>query len=333
MKVNKALLTALLLTASLAVSCAVEPKEDSDTAYDHIMTAWIRVNHPGVKPYGTYGAYILEMDKGDGGAIGDSAYIRVHYTKRSLDGTITDTNVEELAEQLGLNGNTACYDGNVWRMTQGYLPDALEEVLRTMRGGGNAAIALPMSASSHLSVMYDAFSTTSESNNYVYEIAVDTVITDIIDYQDQVMRAFFREHFDSESTIADHHFFKKIEEKTEPADTIPEGNTVRVRYIGRLLNGQVFDTNIEDTAKFYRIWSNKSTYDAMSIAFYKNSEDQFDNNNSVIKGFGQSILKMNYGEKVVTVFNSDLAYGAEGSNPAIPEYSPLFFWLYVEPKD
>lgn len=332
MKLKKSLSIALLLTASLAFSCAVNPDEDSDAAYDHMMNAWIRVHHPTVKPYGTYGAYVLQMDKGDGGAIGDSAYIRVHYTKRSLDGTVISTNVRSLAEQLGINDNTACYDGNVWRMTQGYLPDALEEVLRTMRGGGSADIALPMSHSSHSATAYDAFSSTEEADNYVYEMAVDTVITDIIGYQDQLMRNYFRQHYNSEATLSTHHFFKKIVEKTDPADTIPEGNTVKVRYIGRLLNGQVFDTNIEDTAKFYRIWTGKSAYDALNIAVYKQNEEQFENNNSVVKGFGQSVLHMNYGEKAVTVFNSELGYGAKGSNPAIPEYAPLCFWLYVEPK-
>lgn len=330
---KKVLFTALLLTACLAVSCAVSPEEDENLPFDNMMKAWIRVNHPTVKPYGTYGAYILQMDKGDGGAIGDSVYIRVHYTKRALDGTIIDTNVKSLADQLGGNDNTACYDGNTWRMTQGYLPDALEEVLRTMRGGGSATIALPMSASGHSSAAYDAFSSEKEANNYVFELAVDTVITNIIGYQDQEMRNYFRTHYDSDSTIASHHYFKKLIEKTEASDTIPEGNNVQVRYIGRLLNGQVFDTNIEDTAKFYRIWSSKSSYEALTIAYYKYNEEQMGTSNSVVTGFANSILHMNYGETAVAAFNADLGYGASGSNPAIPEYSPLVFWLYIEPKD
>jgi hypothetical protein len=42
---------------------------------------------------------------------------------------------------------------------------------------------------------------------------------------------------------------------------------------------------------------------------------------------------MNYDETAVTAFSSDLGYGESGSNPAIPEYTPLSFWLYIEPKD
>ena len=43
-------------------------------------------------------------------------------------------------------------------------------------------------------------------------------------------------------------------------------------------------------------------------------------------------MRMNFGEKAVTVFGPQLGYGEKGSSPSIPEYSPLCFWLYIEPK-
>ena len=42
MKLNRTLLVSLLLTASLALSCAVEPDADSDIVYDHVMAAWAK---------------------------------------------------------------------------------------------------------------------------------------------------------------------------------------------------------------------------------------------------------------------------------------------------
>lgn len=332
MKLNKSLIVSLLLAVSLAISCAVEPDDDEDLAFDHMMTAWIRVHYPSVKPFGTHGAYILEMDKGDGAVIGDSAYVRVFYTKRTLDGTIMDTNVEEVAKQLGSYDASYNYAGNTWRMTQGYVPDGLEEVMRTMRSGGKAAIALPKTASSHLYSLYDAFSSTEEANNYIYELEIDTVVTDIISYQDKEMREWFRTHYASEDTLSAHQYFKKLEEKTANTDTIAEGSSISVYYIGRLINGQVFDTNIEDTAKFYRIWSSSREYSALSMTYHKSEDESSSSTNDVVEGFEQAILKMNYGEKAVTLFNSELGYGEAGSNPAIPEYSPLSFWLYIDPS-
>ena len=330
MKLNRTLLVSLLLTASLAISCAVEPDEDSDIVYDHVMAAWMRVNYPAVKPYGTHGAYVLQMDKGDGVSIGDSAYVRVHYTKSTLDGTIVDTNDEDLAKQMGNYAVSSNYAGNTWRLTQGYVPDALEEVIRSMRSGGRATIALPKSASSHDAAMYDAFTSKEEVNNYIFDLAIDTVINDIIQYQDQEMRSWFRTHYDSEATIEDHLFFKKLEENTADTDTISEGATVVVRYIGRLMNGVVFDTNIADSAKFYRIYSGDKSYEGLEVTYYKSDESKFESENSVVPGFGKAVLQMKNGEKAVTLFNSELGYGEDGKNPSIPEYSPLSFWLYIE---
>lgn len=333
MKYRYTLIISLLLAASLAVSCAVSPEEDEDASYDRVMKAWMRVNHPGIQPYGSGGAYVLDMSQGSGPAVTDSAYVRIHYTKRYLDQTIADTNLEYLAEQLGTWTVSSWFGGSTWRVDQGYLPDALEEVIKHMRGGGYAQIALPMSASEHDYTAYNAFSSTSESDNFLFEIAVDTVINDIYAYQDQEMKTWFREHYNSASTIEDHLYFKKLVEHSAETDTIPEGNNVNVRYIGRLMNGQVFDTNIEDTAKFYRLWKDGKTYEALSISYYKEDEEQFSSSNSVVDGFGKAIVNMNYGEEAVTLFRSDLGYGEKGSSPAIPEYAPLFFWLYIEPKE
>ena len=333
MKLNRTLLVSLLLTASLALSCAVEPDEDSDIVYDHVMDAWMRVNYPAVKPYGTHGAYVLQMDKGDGVSIGDSAYIKVHYTKSMLDGTIVETNEEDLAKQMGNYAVSSNYAGNTWRLTQGYVPDALEEVIRSMRSGGRATIALPKSASGHNASMYDAFTSSEESNNYIFDLAIDTVINDIISYQDQQMQEWFRTRYGIQDTVADHLFFKKLVEKTADSDTISEGASINVRYIGRLMDGQVFDTNIADTAKFYRIWSGDKGYSALSVTFYKEDDDKFSSDNNFVSGFGQAIQRMNYGETAVALFNSELGYGENGSNPSIPEYSPLFFWIYIEPSD
>ena len=332
MKRKHILLITLLLAATAATSCAVDPEEDAYASYDRVMEAWMRVNHPGVRP-SSGGAYVLDLYQGDGPSVTDSAYVRVHYTKRSLDGTIYDTNVEEISEQMGTWTVSSWFGGSTWRVDQGYLPEGLESILKTLRGGASAQIALPYSASSHDYTAYTAFSSTSETDNYVFDIAVDTVINDIFAYQDQEMKTWFREHYSSAATIEDHLYFKKLVEHSAEEDTIPEGNNVNVRYIGRLMNGQVFDTNIEDTAKFYRLWQDGKTYEALSISYYKDDEDQFSSSNSVVDGFGKAVTHMNYGEEAVTLFRSDLGYGAKGSSPGIPEYAPLFFWLYIEPKE
>lgn len=146
------------------------------------------------------------------------------------------------------------------------------------------------------------------------------------------MKQWFQEHYGVSDTASMHLYIKKIEEKTEETDTVSEGATVKVRYIGRLLNGQVFDTNIQDTAKFYRLYDSDNSYDALNVTFYKTDGEKLLEDNSVVTGFAKAVSMMNYGETAVTLFNSELGYGEKGSSPSIPEYSPLVFWLYIEPK-
>ena len=322
----------LLLAVVLTASCAVDPDSEDYYSENRVMKAWINRFYPGTPTYSGTGLYVLDIDKGDGTPVTDSSYIRVHYTKRDLDGSVSSTNEEELARQLGDYSVANYYGGNIWRVDRGYLPEGLETVLKTMRAGGRLKVALPASASGHNYTLYDAFSSTSETGNQVIDLSIDTVITNIYSYQEQVMRDWFSKNYNVADTTEEHLYFKKLEEHTSDEDTISEGKNISVRYIGRLMNGQVFDTNIEDTAKFYRIWDSSKSYSALSIAFYKLDPEKLKDENTVVDGFAKAVSHMNFNEKAVTLFNSELGYGESGSNPAIPEYSPLVFWLWIEKK-
>ena len=326
--ISVSLLLALILTGA----CAVTPDSDTASSYDRVMQAWINVHHPGLKPYGEYGAYVLEMDPGTGQSVTDSSYVWVHYAKRTLDGAISGTNIQALAEQLGDYSNANWYGSNIWRVDKGYIPNGLEEVIKTLRTGGSVRIALPYTASTHDYSLYDAFNSTQELDNMIFDVTLDTVVTDMYDYQERVMREWFKEHYGRTDTLHAGMYLQKLVEKTSDTDTFAEGNSVKVRYVGRLMNGQVFDTNIEDTAKFYRIWDSNGSYEALSFQYYKESEDKVSSENSYVTGFSQALLAMNYEEVAVTLFNSELGYGDDGRSPSIPEYSPLIFWLYIEPR-
>jgi FKBP-type peptidyl-prolyl cis-trans isomerase len=331
MRFKDLLLATLIPALLLANSCAVEPETETYASQDRVMKAWMRHNYPGVSTYSGTNLYVIDMQPGDGPAITDSAYVWAHYVKRSLDGNILSTNSQQLSEQLGTYAVSNYYGSSIWRVDQGYLPDELEKVIKSMRSGSSARIAMPVSASTHEFSMYSAFSGTSESSNEVIDLTIDTVMTNVFTYQESVMKDWFSRHYQVSDTAALHLYFKKLSEAESETDTISDGSNVSVRYIGRLLNGQVFDTNIEDTAKFYRIWKESGSYNALTVAYYKDEEQRKDNN-SVVEGFAKALLMMNYGDTAVTVFGPQLGYGEKGSSPGIPEYAPLCFWLYIEPK-
>lgn len=326
-------ITALLLVAAIAAGCAVTATEEDNYSQNRVLKSWIKVNHPGARLFGENGVYVLDMENGTGTAVTDSCYVWAHYTQKTLDQSITSTNDRNLAEQLGQYSVKSYYGSRIWQVDQGYLPVGFEEVLKTMRAGGHASIALPVEAQKHDYSMYNAFSSVSGTDNQIIEFTIDTVVTDIYAWQNRAMRDWFYRHYAVSDTILEHIYLKKLVEHTEATDTVAHGTTINVRYIGRLMDGMVFDTNIEDTAKFYRIYNSDNAYDALSITYYKDDFSQLENDNSVVTGFARAVSRMNYGEKAVTLFRSDLGYGEEGSSPSIPEYSPLVFWLYIEPKN
>lgn len=56
-------------------------------------------------------------------------------------------------------------------------------------------------------------------------------------------------------TVRTNLYCKHISYGKETQDTVKDGETVSVYYVGRFMDGFVFDTNIEDTAKNI-IWLN-----------------------------------------------------------------------------
>jgi FKBP-type peptidyl-prolyl cis-trans isomerase FkpA len=97
------------------------------------------------------------------------------------------------------------------------------------------------------------------------------------------------------------------------------GDTVAVNYVGKLLNGQVFDSNIEAVAKASGIDQPGRPYEPFKFAV---------NTSQVIKGWDEGFLLLHEGEKAILIIPSSLAYGDEGSGP-IPPASPLVFDVEV----
>ena len=93
------------------------------------------------------------------------------------------------------------------------------------------------------------------------------------------------------------------------------GDTVSVNYVGKLISGQVFDSNIEAVAKMSNLDQPGRTYEPIKFPV---------NTSQVIKGWDEGLLLLHEGEKAIFIIPSALAYGNEGSGP-IPPASTLVF--------
>ena len=99
------------------------------------------------------------------------------------------------------------------------------------------------------------------------------------------------------------------------------GDTVLVDYVGKLLNGQVFDTSIKAEAEKSGTYQQGRPYEPIKFVVGKAN---------VIPGWDEGLLLLGNGAKATFIIPSNLAYADQGSGD-IPPYSTLVF--DVELKD
>lgn len=95
------------------------------------------------------------------------------------------------------------------------------------------------------------------------------------------------------------------------------GDTVEVNYSGKFLGGKVFDTSDEAVAKKANIHMQGRPYQPIKIPVGVGS--------GIITGWEEALLLLPQGTKATLILPSKLAYGEQGSQPAIPPFTPLVF--------
>ncbi|MDR1974347.1 MAG: FKBP-type peptidyl-prolyl cis-trans isomerase [Bacteroidales bacterium] len=97
------------------------------------------------------------------------------------------------------------------------------------------------------------------------------------------------------------------------------GETVSINYIGKFLNGQIFDGNWESELKKEGINTEGRRFNPLSVTV---------GSGQVIPGFEEAIMMMKKGGRATVILPSSLAYGAQG-NQVIPPYTPLVFEIEI----
>lgn len=105
-------------------------------------------------------------------------------------------------------------------------------------------------------------------------------------------------------------------EKTKGNGPKPKkGSKVKVNYTGRLLDGSVFDTSNEATAKEFGVYDQRRTYSPIDFPLGVGQ---------VIEGWDEGIALMSAGAKGQFIIPSSIGYGERGAGP-IPPFSTLVF--------
>jgi FKBP-type peptidyl-prolyl cis-trans isomerase FkpA len=107
-----------------------------------------------------------------------------------------------------------------------------------------------------------------------------------------------------------------IEEKKGTGKKAESGKVVKVHYVGRLLDGTVFDTSREDVAKESNTYNPQRPYQPFEFTLGQGM---------VIRGWDEGISYMSEGGRAKLVIPADLAYGEQGAGNIIPPNATLVF--------
>lgn len=317
------LISVLLSAMSLSLfSCGKDIEETDSSVQKRILEAYINKYYPDATLLES-GIYLLDSIPGTGRYPKDSSYVLVSYSIKYLDNTYADYTYDSLAKQLGEYSHSGYYHPVVWYMED--ISSGIAECVKRMREGGSLSAIIPAWYFDKSNSSYSG-----EGSSKVYEIKLHEVINDLDQYEYNVMRSFSNKHFYIRDTT-EYGFFFDIP-ITSSYETLPDTTTVQIKYIGRYMDYKIFDTNIADTAKKYRIFSgNEDDYKTLSFKHYS-QESMAISENSFVHGFSKAANRLKKGEKAVTFFYHELGYGAKGSGD-IPGYIPLCFEIWVETDD
>lgn len=318
------------MVAYLAVSCAVEVDEKTEDIQERIFNAFIRTN--GWENAERLGdsTYIVERSgTGTGTNPSDSMYGFVRYTAQYTTGDYAAYNYDSIAKQLGTYEESSIYEPFVWPIRTGDVSDPLCDILKNMKPGEKTlSVVAPWTNTTN-----STYAFTSTSAPIVYSIELLKVVPDIQEYEYEQLQQFSNKYFEGMDSLSQGFYFKKIH-ASGYADTIADGNAIRVKYVGRLLNGRVFDTNIEDTAKKYDLYNPMEEYNSMSVV-YNVDPETIEKEEDLVLGFCKALTSggMTYGDKCFVFFVSDLGYGGNGNlenGSGIPPYCPISFEVWIE---
>lgn len=360
MEMKRLFLPAVLAaTALFATSCAKNAPIGANDANKRYFDAWLHVNNIDVEPSGR-GIYVLEEIPGTGREVKEGGYVYLDYKTTDLDGNVTSYTDAVTAQQEGEYDLSYYYGPGFLGTYEGNIYAGVADLLIGMKAGGYKKAIIPSWLFSYKDYEKESsyLKEATSSSNSIYEVRVKDFISDIDAWQiDSIGRFFNNDKVLINGTPANEIFTTKNGWTMTSADSVHTGfyykqleapvdttsfesdTTIYINYTGRLLNGQVFDTTIEDIAKDNNIYSNSKTYEPVQINWVNKTEKEDftsitmgTDEGSLIKGFALTLWQMRAMEKGIGVFFSTLGYEASGSGKKIPPFSPLMFEIEIVAK-
>lgn len=330
----------LAAAAIIPASCARIISEGVNEAEQRYFNAWLKVNGISESQKAGRGIYILEKtETASGTTVGADGYAIVEYTTTDLEGNITDYTDMEQAKQLGTYSPGSYYGPQVWTTTAETIRAGLYDGIAGMKIGERRRFIVPswLMSYKNLATEADYLAVSSDNSTTIFDVTVKDFTKDINQWQfskilqtinnkDFYDGAFNGTNIEDTTGVAYGMFYKTLE-GIEEEKAFEEDTTIYINYTGKLLNGLIFDTNVERIAKDNHVYSASRTYGPTAVQWGEDWSDITLDESEVIGGFSRTLwqmAKLRKGSKGVGIFYSELGYGYSGSSN-IPGYAPLIF--------
>ncbi|MCQ2185293.1 MAG: FKBP-type peptidyl-prolyl cis-trans isomerase [Bacteroidales bacterium] len=341
----------LSLIALGFASCAKVVSESDNLSERRAYDAWVNAHYPEARRT-SKGIYVLEEIPGSGEELKDSVYIYYNHVIRNLyDNSITSYNTADIAKQMNAYDKYGYYGETI----DYYLPSknpsftelvaSTDTLLSRMKVGGKRTLIIPGWITNSTKIYKtegEYLAQVKSGKPIIFTIELVKQTKDIYAVQREAVEKYMAERGmplnDTIPGMKGYYFFRdKMREMergviTQDSVKFKADTTIYIEYIGRLLNGTVFDTNIRDTAIKWGLGTRESSYKPATIVFKADSSQTTFNGSTVIPGFYNTLWKMHPFQSAQGIFTSEHGYGASGTGKRIPAYSPLVFQIDIVDK-
>ena len=323
-----------VFAALLAASCSKNTGEGTNVALKRQFDAWRAIHYPAAVEKD--GIYIIEDIAGTGSGWNKNYPVTfMTYTIRSLDGIVSSNTDEEWAKQLGTWDQTYYYGPQVVLTGESASYAGLDAMLDGMRQGGTRTAIIPswmMTRDRHDSV--DKYlETATDISSMIYTVTFLDQAENLPEYELRQLRDYASRNWNVTDTLSTAAvFYKSFTDFPGEPETMPNDTIVSFNYTGRRISdGQVFDTTIADTAKFYNIYNPSKSYAPVLVTLTDEVSNIKMGESTVIDGFAHGLPAMHPGEKAAFCFGYNLGYGSTGSGNLVPAYAALRFDVEIVP--
>ena len=353
-------------TSMFAVVSCMEESIDTENEVDHYetMDAWMKKSNYShlAKVKGEDGFYmnITKNSAEDAKKPSDSSYVYISYTSKYVNSDdeqyIANTDID-LARKMGKYSSNARYVPFMFRLGEyGYylgITGAHREALLKMSVGDEAEIVVAANGLGYPydSPTYEGFGGVLSINSYMKSYA--HIVMKLEHFAERI-----RVEVDAENAVDEYvevNEFKRAKDgvyykkdvnfiNDNQADSVRKDSTLMVKYVGRFMDGFVFDTNIKDTADYHHLTNKK--FENFSYN-YINDVDSV--NDGMIKAWKHVVSKMRLGEKATMIAYPSFCYGKDGvygniitdedtgisisTGALIYSYTPLIFDIEIVKKE